>query len=114
MGYNISRFLRAEQLINVKIKTGMNSHVPVFDMQSYWWVWLPGIETPILEPTNISAESSGAEYTVFSFLACLWNQGVRIIEVLLYLFCRCAMKLNAQGECSLQLSILLINWFACI
>ncbi len=78
MGYNISRFLRAEQLINVKIKTGMNSHVPVFDMQSYWWVWLPGIETPILEPTNISAESSGAEYTVFSFLACLWNQGVTV------------------------------------
>ena len=44
--------------VNAKIKTGMNSHAPVFYMQSYWWVWFPGIEPQILEPTNISAEGS--------------------------------------------------------
>ncbi len=46
------------------IKTEINSHAPIFHLQSYWWVggwvWFPGIETRILEPTNISAEGSRA------------------------------------------------------
>ena len=39
----------------------INSHAPVFHIQSYWWVWFPGIETQILEPMNISAEGSVAK-----------------------------------------------------
>ncbi len=44
--------------VNAKIKTGRNSHAPVFHMQSYWWVWFPDIETRILEPAKMSAEGS--------------------------------------------------------
>ena len=47
--------------VNVKIKTGMNSHAPVFHIQSYWWVWFLGIKMRMLEPHNISAEGSGAK-----------------------------------------------------
>ncbi len=35
-------------------------------MQNYWWVWFPGIETQILEPTNISAKGSGAKSRKFA------------------------------------------------
>ncbi len=31
--------------VNTKIKTGRNSHAPVFHMQRLWWVWFLGIET---------------------------------------------------------------------
>ncbi len=30
--------------VNAKIKTRISSHALVFHMQSYWWVWFPGIE----------------------------------------------------------------------
>ena len=36
------------RVVNVKIKIGINSHAPIFHMQSYWWMWFPGIETRIL------------------------------------------------------------------
>ena len=51
-------------IVNAKIKT--QSHAPVFHMQSYWWVWFPGIEPQILEPTTISAEGSGAKERKFA------------------------------------------------
>ncbi len=35
--------------VGAKIKTGENSHAPVFHMQSLWWVWFLGIETRILQ-----------------------------------------------------------------
>ncbi len=41
-------------------------HALVFHMQSYWWVWFPGIEPRILEPTNISAEGSEAKWRTFA------------------------------------------------
>ncbi len=40
----------------------MNSHAPIFHMQSYWWVWFPAIEPRILEIN----EGSGAKYRKFS------------------------------------------------
>ena len=49
--------------VNAKIKTGMNSHAPVFHIQSCWWVWFPGIEMQMLEH-NISAEGSGTKYRI--------------------------------------------------
>ena len=48
--------------VNEESKTGINSHASVFHMQSYWWVWFPGIETRILEPTNISLEPNSESY----------------------------------------------------
>ncbi len=33
--------------VNAKIKTGRNSHAPVFHMQRLLWVWFLGIETQI-------------------------------------------------------------------
>ncbi len=33
------RVFRGQSSSNVKIKTGINSHAPVFHIQSYWWVW---------------------------------------------------------------------------
>ncbi len=60
--YHIAgNFAFFEGRVNTKIKTGINSHAPVFYMQSSWWVWFPGIETQILEPMNISAEGSGTK-----------------------------------------------------
>ncbi len=41
------------QAVNAKIKTGRNSHAPVFHMQSYWWVWFPGIKTRIIISENV-------------------------------------------------------------
>ena len=50
--YRIAGKFRAAQIfaffeggaVNAKIKTGRNSHTPVFHMQSLWWVWFLGTE----------------------------------------------------------------------
>ena len=42
--------------VNAKIKTGRNSHVPVFHMQSLWWVWFLGIKNTYITTVKISSE----------------------------------------------------------
>ncbi len=33
------RVFRGQSAVNAKIKTGRNSHAPLFHMQCLWWVW---------------------------------------------------------------------------
>ncbi len=54
--------------VNAKIKTGRNSHAPVFHMQSLWWVWFLSIETRILKISSEGLSSHSAKiYTLENF-----------------------------------------------
>ncbi len=100
-----SRFSRAEQ--STRIKTGRNSHAPVFHMQSLWWMWSEYYNFNY----NFKMFSEGSRaiprkfptiYTVFSKVhVCTCNCGRAMTKFVLK-YCMVRILLETQSDLVLE------------
>ncbi len=71
--------------VNAKIKTGRNSHAPVFHMQSLWWVWFLGIETRILQLRNFFWGLSSHSVKICTLEMSRYTDGIMLYTIFIFL-----------------------------